>query len=474
MSKRSSNEDDGDGVGGGGSGNRLPSYMRDNRLSREGGRGPNVPPRHRQSQQRKTHKRSSSYSGANEDVLSRSFAPPSRRRTNSVDSRRRPRGSGLPSEFITSFQDQYNVPRHETTASLYWEGQLNSMSFDRGCDGQINPPPQRQIAPHHRGMNNNALSGRPLVAQSQFVDLSGDSPEQQNNNDIIEDDTEGEWSGKFVLLFKKLLNAKSVGDNNQTYSQQFYKEHLLDKLVANRSSLLKLAKAMDGKQGTTGDDRVQVVLNKVLDNRYNKKIGKRGMVDIFVDTWRVLENLDLGELKRDVRSSLNEYITLMEETSSKAQAAVERDNNVNMNSQSAKLPANIKAAEESRGYREGGATQPGMKYGLGECPACQRVSMHEPPENNDLKKEFNKKKKAWEKICKQIDDAKKGNGTYPTDSKGKNIMKHPTMPALTTYMICKQVKMVHSHGVGGYTCGTCTDRTCDDCKNKCTFVTTHQ
>ena len=71
MSKRSSNEDDGDGVGGGGSGNRLPSYMRDNRLSREGGRGPNVPPRHRQSQQRKTHKRSSSYSGANEDVLSR-------------------------------------------------------------------------------------------------------------------------------------------------------------------------------------------------------------------------------------------------------------------------------------------------------------------------------------------------------------------------------------------------------------------
>ena len=459
MSKRNSNNK-----------GSLPSYMMDDRLMNDGGRHPDVP-----RQKRQQHKRAGSANDIDCYDLTttestESILPSARRQRTMSDAddsgRRRSSSSssgGRPSQMVARFAQQYN----------------NSTNF-----GSMQSRAPRAITNNiPSGMGNNQSSttvsagprGAAPAVEPAVQYVGSDSDDDDNNNNV----QENAWSNPFVKALTGLMSLKHLPTNPDTWDRATQgRDIYLKSLKSNRTALLTLARNVDKKEERKGESRYQVQLDHAIPINTKQNISKGDLINIFMDTWRVLEIIlckNSNELSTRAMRDLQPYTGLMESLSNKAQAQVEREDNVHMNSKSDKLPSHIRAAEDQRGYLQDGATKPNRSRAkLAICPACGGDSMHEPPENKEIEKQHKIETKKWKEVCAQVDAAREKKGQFPTNSRGNVIKTHPTAPSKATYLVCKQLWMVHSLDPNGFKCATCTDRSCDDCKNKCSFVCTHQ
>ena len=117
--------------------------------------------------------------------------------------------------------------------------------------------------------------------------------------------------------------------------------------------------------------------------------------------------------------------------------------------------------EFQRGSCEDGAKQPRLTF-MRTCPKCLEPYMHEPPENEEIRKRNDAKMKTW---TADMAAAK-------AEAKAKRTpAKTPTKPKLEDeLLVCKAYTMRHSNSVGGYKCNDCVDRSCSLCSNMCMFV----
>ena len=118
-----------------------------------------------------------------------------------------------------------------------------------------------------------------------------------------------------------------------------------------------------------------------------------------------------------------------------------------------------------------GAKMPKKQYR--KCPCCGMEFMHEPPENDGVRARNKGRETKYVKDNEHLDKYKNGLVPEPPkDDKGKPLKAVKPPKLEDEILACKGYSLVHSHSVDGYKCSKCTDRSCDTCKNKCSFSCT--
>ena len=85
------------------------------------------------------------------------------------------------------------------------------------------------------------------------------------------------------------------------------------------------------------------------------------------------------------------------------------------------------------------------------------------------------KTKTWKNLNRMLEQFNAGLiNNPPTDANGKPYTKQIELKLGEVTYYCKAYKMKHTHGVGGYKCVNCNDRTCALCKNRCRHAFTER
>lgn len=291
---------------------------------------------------------------------------------------------------------------------------------------------------------------------------------------------DGEFTNEAQLRMKQVLNKQHSQNNPSTYSGEFLKRFVIDKLLGTRMAnnqgkmktyLLGKAKAVDDAQRNGGELTLRKQLMDAIPDKVNDKIAKVLIVDIMIGVWRVLRKViyhPQGELLDTHKSrDLQDYTIIMEMVESNVLAALEAEKNCNVNAKPAKLPP----GEMERGYLKDGAKKPNEKYQ--KCPCCAMLFMHEPPENKAVRQRNNARESKFVEDNEHLDNYRRGLVLDPPkDDKGKPLKAIKPPKLEDEILACKGYSVVHSKSVDGYKCPKCSDRSCDTCKNKCSFACT--
>jgi hypothetical protein len=189
-----------------------------------------------------------------------------------------------------------------------------------------------------------------------------------------------------------------------------------------------------------------------------------------VRVWVILsEILKTVKLSRETDHDLSTYIVLMEQTFNNCMSAMIDEASNNDDMKKIKIPQ----VEEKRGYCQDGAKKP--KHPYNTCPKCQAPFVHEPPETVAIREGNKVKTKAWKNLNHMLEQFNAGLiNNPPTDANGKPYTKQIDLKLGEVTYYCKAYTMKHTHGVGGYKCADCNDRTCALCTNMCRHAFTER
>ena len=316
------------------------------------------------------------------------------------------------------------------------------------------------------------------------IDIDGDSVLTISSGDsacqILEDRdpiSDSLYTAEVRERMKKLLDKKQHDSNPTTFSQLFMKKNLAVPLITNRGYLLTKAGLLEKKVGNCGGVYVGVIhgcIPKGVGGRdkqnMKENIKKTEMIIFLIEAWGVVRKL-LSHPKISfssvVQRKLESYVMAMQGAEDEAIGEIEHQTNENLNKQSMKIPPD----EKHNGYLEGGSTLPPKKHQI--CACCNQRTTQYPANQEHVKAQRKAIIQEWRDDAKQYKQSQNDDSVMaPINKKtGKPWTKPPPNPPLPPlFIVCKANHMSHTHGVWGYKCPNCNNRTCETCKNYCTFV----
>ena len=324
-------------------------------------------------------------------------------------------------------------------------------------------------------------------APPEAADLSNgnDSPEVEiidppiNASNIIN----LSFSNALSLQMEKAMRKKETEADSLTFSRDQMRDNMFKPLQLMKDYIMKQAKIVDkelakqqkGNGNHNNNVIAQYLFESIPANAPSHKISKSQMVSDFIGIWKGLRHViyDSNAAFTPVRmGKIGTYIALMEQHEQLARQVLQERANDENNGKSMKVPR----GESKRKYLEDGATLPDKDHR--KCPSCGLFNMHEPPLNKVNRKQNKIIKKEWIQTNVQVEQFLNGDiSDPPQDEKGKDILAKipfPTNSLKKIYLICASWSKTHSLDVNGYTCTSCTDRSCKTCKSNCNFVCTYK